>query len=83
VITERVPVGEMEERHQHSCARQFFYILTGVAVMEIEGLTHGLQAGQGIEVPPGIAHQFRNESDSDVLFLVASVPSSRGDRLLA
>ena len=70
VITERVPAGEKEKRHYHSHARQFFYILAGVAVMEMDGLTHVLQTRQGLEVPPGIAHQFRNESDLDVLFLV-------------
>ncbi|GAA6616125.1 hypothetical protein [Scytonema sp. NUACC26] len=40
-----------------------------------------LRAKQGIEVPPKVAHQFRNESSSDVRFLVVSVPKAHGDRI--
>ncbi|MFQ3230756.1 MAG: mannose-6-phosphate isomerase-like protein (cupin superfamily), partial [Reinekea sp.] len=37
VIQERVPTGCSEVRHYHTQAEQFFYILTGVASMELEG----------------------------------------------
>lgn len=80
VIAERVPPGGKENRHRHHEARQFFYILQGAAVMEIEGAMVALRAGQGLEVAPGAAHQFRNESKSDVHFLVVSMPATRGDR---
>lgn len=83
VITERVPAGECEQRHFHAKARQFFYILVGEAVMAVAGERVVLRSHQGIEIPPGVAHQFCNESDSDVLFLVVSAPKSHGDRLLA
>jgi mannose-6-phosphate isomerase-like protein (cupin superfamily) len=49
-------------------------------VIEIDGIRHVLASGQGLHVPPGAAHQFRNESDSDVHFLVVSAPRSHGDR---
>jgi mannose-6-phosphate isomerase-like protein (cupin superfamily) len=39
-----------------------------------------LKAGQGIEIPPGVAHQFRNDSNTEVNFLVISCPKSHGDR---
>lgn len=80
VIRERVPPGASETRHRHARARQFFYILDGAAVIEVDGTRHALSAGQGLHVPPGAAHQFRNESDLDVHFLVVSVPKSHGDR---
>lgn len=80
VIAERVPPGGKENRHRHHEARQFFYILQGAAVMEIEGAMVALRAGQGLEVAPGAAHQFRNESTADVHFLVVSTPAARGDR---
>lgn len=67
-------------RHRHGRSRQFFYVLEGAAVLELEGARHALGAGQGLEVPPGAAHQFRNESDADVRFLVISMPTTRGDR---
>lgn len=80
VIKERVPPGDGEHRHYHTTARQFFYILEGEAVIEIEGSRFVLRAGQGIEVRPGDSHQFMNESDGPVVFLLVSAPRSHGDR---
>lgn len=80
VIRERVPPGISEIRHRHSRARQFFYVLEGAAVIEVDGVRHPLMAGSGLHVPPHAAHQFRNESGSDVHFLVVSAPKSHGDR---
>jgi quercetin dioxygenase-like cupin family protein len=81
IIQERVPSGDRERRHYHSNARQFFYILEGEGVLEIEGSRSNLREGQGIEVMPGSAHQFMNESESDVVFLVVSAPHAHGDRV--
>jgi mannose-6-phosphate isomerase-like protein (cupin superfamily) len=80
VIRERVPPGAAETRHRHARARQFFYVLEGAAVIEVDGVRHPLETGQGLHIRPGAAHQFRNESPADVHFLVVSVPKSHGDR---
>jgi mannose-6-phosphate isomerase-like protein (cupin superfamily) len=80
VITERVPPGAAEARHVHGTARQFFLVLRGQAVLEIDGDRVALAEGQGVEVAPGLPHQFRNESDAPVDFLVISHPTTRGDR---
>ena len=81
VIEERVPAGDREQRHYHRRARQFFYILQGAAVIDVDGRRHELRERQGIEVAPGTPHQFKNESDADVVFLVISAPPSHGDRV--
>lgn len=80
VIQERVPSGDRERRHFHSVSRQFFYILQGAAVLEVEGSRFELRAGQGLEVPPNARHQFENESGESVTFLVVSCPHAHGDR---
>jgi len=80
VIQERVPPGGRETRHVHAQARQFFFILAGEAVLEVAGQRHSLAAQTGLEVEPGAPHQFRNESDHDVIFLVISQPPSQSDR---
>jgi len=80
VIRERVPPGVAETRHRHVRSRQFFYVLEGSAVLEVDGTRHTLASGQGLHVPPGAAHQFRNEAQADVHFLVVSLPKSHGDR---
>ena len=80
IIQERMPPRTFEKRHFHVNARQFFYVLAGELTMELEGEDHLLPAMTGIEIAPGARHQARNDSDSDVHFIVASSPSTRGDR---
>jgi mannose-6-phosphate isomerase-like protein (cupin superfamily) len=81
VIQERVPAGAAEIMHYHIQARQFFYILEGEGVMGFEDHQVVLHTGDGLEIPPQIRHQFRNQSNADVHFLVISVPTTRGDRV--
>ena len=70
VIHEKMPSGTSEVRHFHNRSRQFFYVLSGIATIEIDGERHNIEAFQGIEVAPGIPHQMMNQSQNDVEFLV-------------
>lgn len=80
VIQERVPPGKLEAKHFHRTSRQFFFILEGQATIEVDGNAVVLNKHQGIEIAPTVPHQFRNESNNDVVFLVISAPKSHGDR---
>lgn len=80
VIHEKMPPGTSERRHYHSVSRQFFFVLTGILSMELEGEMHNISARQGLEIPPGSKHQARNDSGSPVEFIVISHPTTRGDR---
>jgi mannose-6-phosphate isomerase-like protein (cupin superfamily) len=81
VIEECMPPGAAEVRHHHERAQQFFYILSGEVLMEVEGETMLLGAGHGIRIMPGVRHQVRNPSTGEVRFLVVSQPPSHGDRI--
>jgi mannose-6-phosphate isomerase-like protein (cupin superfamily) len=81
VIRERVPPGASEVRHLHGSARQFFYVLSGVATLEIAGEIHALAPGEGVEVPPGTPHRLSNNGPEPLEFLVVSQPHSHGDRV--
>ena len=81
VIQERVPAGGAEVMHYHTTARQFFYILDGQGTLVFEENTVILEKGQVIEIEPLVKHKFMNQSTVDVIFLVISVPSTRGDRV--
>ena len=83
VIEECMPAGASELRHRHARSRQFFYVLDGEANLELDGVVHHLGAGQGLHVPPGAAHQMRNDSGGEVRFIVISAPKSHGDRTAA
>jgi mannose-6-phosphate isomerase-like protein (cupin superfamily) len=81
VIEECMPPGAAEVRHHHERAQQFFYILSGEVLMEVDGETRLLAAGQGIRIMPRVRHQVRNPSADVVRFLVISQPPSHGDRV--
>ena len=81
VAEERVPPGGSEVRHYHEKARQFFYVLSGEASLEVEGHENSIVAGWGIEVEPGSRHRFINKSDREVVFLVITAPFAKGDRI--
>ena len=81
VIEEFMPPGAAEVRHHHGHAQQFFYILDGEVLMEVEGEKTLVPAGSGIRIPPGARHQVRNPSSAAVRFLVISQPPSHGDRI--
>lgn len=80
VIEERMPPGAQEQRHFHTRARQFFYVLDGELTIELAGAHHSLTAGIGLEISPGEPHQALNNSQKEVRFLVISQPASHGDR---
>lgn len=81
IIHERMPANTTEVIHYHNQARQFFFVLTGIATIEIDDEMITLYPQEGIEVPPLIKHQMRNDSNQAVEFLVISQPTSRGDRI--
>lgn len=82
VIHERMPANTSEVKHYHKHVRQFFFVLTGTATLEMDGESITLHSQEGIEVPPLIPHQMHNKSNEDVEFLVISQPNSRADRVL-
>ena len=80
IIHEEMPPGTEEIRHRHLRARQFFFVLGGTLILECDGVRHELAPHNGLDVPPMMTHQARNESGSAVEFLVISQPPSHGDR---
>ncbi|MGE5702194.1 MAG: cupin domain-containing protein [Clostridia bacterium] len=83
IIHERMPHGTSEVRHYHEQARQFFFVLSGTATIEVNGEEIQLGVHEGVEIPPHVPHQMMNKSGADVEFLVISNPTSKGDRVNA
>lgn len=80
VIEELIPPGAAEIRHYHKKAQQFFYILSGEAIMQVEDAPVLVAAGSGIRIMPGVWHQIRNPSSGPLRLLVVSHPPSHGDK---
>ena len=81
IISQKMPAGEIEGLHYHEKAKQYFYILSGKAVIKIEGIDTILEKGEGIEVAAKIVHQMLNPHEEPLEFLVVSTPTPIGDRV--
>jgi mannose-6-phosphate isomerase-like protein (cupin superfamily) len=82
IIHEWMPPNTYEVRHYHNHSRQFFFILSGTATLEVDGISIELNTQEGVEIPPLVPHQMFNKTNQNVEFIVASLPNSRGDRVL-
>ena len=80
VIQERMPPGTSEARHRHGHARQVFVVLDGNLTVETDDARFRLNSGDSLEISPRQPHVARNDSDTDVSFLVISAPSTKDDR---
>ena len=81
VKQEKMPPHTSEAEHYHEKARQFFFILRGTAVFETNQGRFELAAQQGLEISPGLKHRIKNESDTELVFILCSQPSTAGDRI--
>lgn len=81
VIQERVqPVGA-EVMHYHERAEQFFYVLAGIAPINLDDRSVQVSVGKGLHIPAGQPRQLRNAHGDDLEFLVCSAPPTHGDRV--
>ena len=80
IVEERMPPNAHEERHHHSRARQFFYVLSGTLTIELDGREHTVSAGSGLHVPAGTPHLVANRAQDAATFLAIASPTTAGDR---
>jgi mannose-6-phosphate isomerase-like protein (cupin superfamily) len=81
VIKETMPPGTKEKLHYHEKALQFFYIISGIATFETDEQSYTVVQGKGITIRPGTRHRIINIEDTDLEFIVVSVPEAHGDRI--
>jgi mannose-6-phosphate isomerase-like protein (cupin superfamily) len=81
VKLERMPPRTFENKHYHKKAKQFFYILKGEAVFEIQQQRISVKSEQGIYIEAGKEHRIINETEEDLEFMLTSQPSTTDDRI--
>lgn len=81
VKQERMPAGTTEQKHYHQHAQQFFFILKGKALFEIEGISIEINTGEGLHIEAGKKHRIINASAEDLEFILCSQPSTINDRI--
>ena len=52
-----VPTGSSTQRHYHKLSEEFYFILEGHGVMEIDGETRDVKVGDAVLIPAGSWHQ--------------------------
>jgi mannose-6-phosphate isomerase-like protein (cupin superfamily) len=54
-----LPAGAATDRHYHQASEEFYFLLTGRGVMEIDGEVREVGPGDAILIPAGAWHQIR------------------------
>jgi mannose-6-phosphate isomerase-like protein (cupin superfamily) len=73
--------GETEELlHFHHHAQQFFYIVKGRAVFEVDEVILIVHEGEGLHIEAGRRHRIMNKDKAPLDFLVCSQPTTQNDR---
>ena len=80
VKQEYMPAQTAEILHYHEHARQFFFILRGIATFEAEEQTFTIYAGQGFYIEAVKKHRVINNTAEDLEFILSSQPSTNSDR---
>lgn len=81
VIEEEMPPGSSEVLHSHRSAQQFFFVLSGQVIMQVEHEEVRLRPGEGLHILSRVRHRISNRSGEMARFLVISQPPSHGDRV--
>lgn len=86
----QTPTGSVElfkidkgvKLHKHEKENHFLYILTGKAEGEVGGTKTEAAAGQLVQIPKGIPHQFKSVGDEPLTFLLFSTPQFNPDDIV-
>ena len=52
-----IPAGGSTERHHHKLSEEFYHLLEGAGLMEIDGVERSVGPGDTILIPPGAWHR--------------------------
>ena len=77
---EKMPAATEEVLHYHKQAQQFFYIIKGRAVFEVDEVVIMVHEGEGLQIEAGRKHRLMNKEEIDLEFIVCSQPSTTNDR---
>jgi mannose-6-phosphate isomerase-like protein (cupin superfamily) len=65
--------------HKHEAEDEFFYVIEGKLLLDLDGHTVELLARQGIMVPQGVRHRTRAPQRTVVLMIEAATVKPTGD----
>lgn len=66
--------GGSTQRHWHKTSEEFYFLLEGSGLMEIDGETRTVVPGDAILIPAGAWHQITAAADAPLRFLCCCAP---------
>jgi putative monooxygenase len=57
--------GEKYSEHFHTYSEEFFFLVRGSLMVDMDGVTHPLNAGEGVFIAKGTKHRLRNEGPDE------------------
>lgn len=71
----RIPPGKASRPHYHPLAEESYFILEGVAEIEVDGERATLRPGDAVAIPPTAVHRIWNAGTADLLFVAVCAPA--------
>jgi mannose-6-phosphate isomerase-like protein (cupin superfamily) len=65
--------------HKHDKEDEFFFVLEGLLIIDLEGKVIELKSNQGITIPKGILHRTRAPARTSVLIIEDDTVKPTGD----
>ena len=65
--------------HKHDNEDEFFYVIDGRLLIDIDTKTHDLQPGQGFMIPKGVLHRTRAPKRTAILMVEGKTVTPTGD----
>jgi mannose-6-phosphate isomerase-like protein (cupin superfamily) len=69
-----LPPGGATERHFHRASEEIYFILSGTALMELDGQIQAVKPGDAVLIPPGAWHQITATGESELRLLCCCAP---------
>jgi mannose-6-phosphate isomerase-like protein (cupin superfamily) len=66
--------GQETTRHYHRKSEELYYLVEGGGLMEVDGQTGEVAAGDAVLIPPGAWHQLRNTGTGPLRLLCCCAP---------
>lgn len=70
-----LPAGHSSAPHYHKGSEESYWILSGTAIMNIDGKSIELMPGEAVLIEPMEVHQISNQNDDELVFLAVCVPA--------
>ena len=66
--------------HKHDAEDELFFVLSGLLLLDLEGVTYELLPGQGYTVPHTVLHRTRAKEKTVVLMVEKNTVNPKGDK---